>query len=81
MSNEIDKRLDKLEDEIRQARPNIQKLEAELRVFRVEIAPLIKAYSENQSAMRRLFWSLIGVAVMALGSMGVISFIVKHSAK
>lgn len=74
-------RLRRVEEELRQTHPNIQKIENDLRVFRVEMMPLLKAYNDNQSAMRKLFWSIVSAVIMALGAMGIISFIVKHSAK
>lgn len=81
MTDEMNDRLRRVENELRQTHPNIQKIENELRVFRVEMAPLLKAYNDNQSAMRKLFWTIVSAVIMALGAMGIISFIVKHSVK
>ncbi len=81
-SQQITERLQRLEAEIERLRNSadsrsekLSALTTEFKVLRTELRPMLKMYSENQSSVRRLFWTAATAIVLALGSLGVISFI------
>lgn len=81
MSDELNRRMSRVEAELDKVNPNLSQIREDLRVHIMEMAPIIRAYNENATALRRVIWTVISLIVVALGSYGILGFLAKHTPK